>query len=102
MELGTTQPAVSQKIKRLEVQLDIRPFDHIHLGIVLTVAGQLLQQHVAVGLTGTEEGLRTITTQPAPSGTGRWRSTSPSPPTACCRTYRAPMPPSAAERQPVQ
>ncbi|KTT52312.1 LysR family transcriptional regulator [Pseudomonas oryzihabitans] len=64
-ELGTTQPAVSQQIKRLEAQLDTRLFDRIHRGIVLTAAGQLLQQHVEAGLASIDEGLRAITTQPA-------------------------------------
>jgi DNA-binding transcriptional LysR family regulator len=39
MELGTTQPAISQQIKRLEEQLAIRLFDRIYRGIELTDAG---------------------------------------------------------------
>jgi len=65
LELGTTQPAVSQQIKRLEAQLETRLFDRIHRGIVLTTAGQLLEQHVAAGLASIEEGLRAITAQSA-------------------------------------
>ena len=38
MELGTTQPAISQQIKRLEEQLTIRLFDRIYRGIELTDA----------------------------------------------------------------
>ena len=40
MELGTTQPAISQQIKRLEEQLAIRLFDRIYRGIELTDALQ--------------------------------------------------------------
>ena len=46
MELGTTQPAVSQQIKRLEEQLAVRLFDRIYRGIELTDAGMLLFEHV--------------------------------------------------------
>ena len=35
VELGTTQPAVSQQIKRLEEQLGARLFDRIYRGIEL-------------------------------------------------------------------
>ena len=41
-ELGTTQPAVSQQIKRLEKELATPLFQRVHRGIVLTDAGQLL------------------------------------------------------------
>jgi DNA-binding transcriptional LysR family regulator len=46
MELGTTQPAISQQIKRLEEQLAIRLFDRIYRGIELTDAGAVLFEHV--------------------------------------------------------
>jgi len=65
LELGTTQPAVSQQIKRLEAQLETRLFDRVHRGIVLTGAGWLLLQHVESGLASIDEGLRSITAQPA-------------------------------------
>lgn len=39
-ELGTTQPAVSQQIKRLEKELATPLFQRVHRGIVLTDAGQ--------------------------------------------------------------
>lgn len=44
VELGTTQPAVSQQIKRLEEQLGARLFDRIYRGIELTEAGVLLYE----------------------------------------------------------
>ena len=40
LELGTTQPAISQQIKRLEAQLGTRLFDRIYRGIELTEAGR--------------------------------------------------------------
>ena len=42
VELGTTQPAISQQIKRLEEQLGTRLFDRIYRGIELTEAGTIL------------------------------------------------------------
>ncbi len=62
-ELGTTQPAVSQQIKRLEKELGVRLFDRIHRGIALTEAGQLLQQHVQLGLESIDAGLAAVTAQ---------------------------------------
>ena len=63
MELGTTQPAVSQQIKRLEEQLAVRLFDRIYRGIELTDAGMLLFEHVQAGLQSIDTGLGAITEQ---------------------------------------
>lgn len=57
IELGTTQPAVSQQIKRLEAQLKLRLFDRVYRGIALTEAGNRLYQQVADGLQCFENGL---------------------------------------------
>ncbi|MGH8352403.1 MAG: choline sulfate utilization transcriptional regulator [Pseudomonas sp.] len=63
VELGTTQPAVSQQIKRLEQQLATRLFDRVYRGIVLTEAGQLLLQPVQEGLAALDAGLAAIGAQ---------------------------------------
>lgn len=63
IELGTTQPAISQQIKRLEEQLATRLFDRVYRGIALTEAGDLLLEHVQAGLQSIELGLETITGQ---------------------------------------
>src|ERR1700712_3656131 len=63
MELGTTQPAISQQIKRLEEQLAIRLFDRIYRGIELTDAGALLFEQVQGGLQAINQGLSTFTQQ---------------------------------------
>jgi putative choline sulfate-utilization transcription factor len=60
-ELGTTQPAVSQQIKRLEEQLATRLFDRIYRGIELTDAGEVLFTHVQAGLQSIDGGLVAIT-----------------------------------------
>jgi putative choline sulfate-utilization transcription factor len=57
MELGTTQPAISQQIKRLEGQLKLRLFDRVYRGIALTETGHRLYQQVAEGLHCIESGL---------------------------------------------
>jgi putative choline sulfate-utilization transcription factor len=62
-ELGTTQPAVSQQIKRLEKELAVRLFDRIHRGIALTEAGQVLLQHVQQGLETIDAGIAAITAE---------------------------------------
>ncbi|WP_271193473.1 choline sulfate utilization transcriptional regulator [Pseudomonas turukhanskensis] len=62
-ELGTTQPAVSQQIKRLEKELAVRLFDRIHRGITLTDAGQVLLVHVQQGLGTIDAGITAITAQ---------------------------------------
>lgn len=61
LELGTTQPAVSQQIKRLEEQLATRLFDRIYRGIESTDAGEVLFSHVQAGLQSIDSGLIAIT-----------------------------------------
>jgi putative choline sulfate-utilization transcription factor len=63
IELGTTQPAISQQIKRLEEQLATRLFDRIYRGIELTDAGEILFAHVQSGLQSMDAGLIAITEQ---------------------------------------
>ena len=63
VELGTTQPAVSQQIKRLEEQLATRLFDRIYRGIELTEAGTILFQQVQLGLQNIDAGLTAISAQ---------------------------------------
>ncbi len=63
VELGTTQPAISQQIKRLEEQLATRLFDRIYRGIELTEAGALLLEHVQAGLQHIDTGLLAIGNQ---------------------------------------
>jgi putative choline sulfate-utilization transcription factor len=63
LELGTTQPAISQQIKRLEEQLATRLFDRIYRGIELTDAGEVLFSHVQAGLQSMDAGLMAITQQ---------------------------------------
>jgi putative choline sulfate-utilization transcription factor len=65
LELNMTQPAVSQRIKRLEQELDVRLFDRIYRGLVLTEAGLLLHQHVQEGLKHIEVGLARLAEHPA-------------------------------------
>jgi len=57
VELGTTQPAISQQIKRLEGQLKVRLFDRVYRGIALTEAGGRLFTQVGEGLRMLEDGL---------------------------------------------
>ncbi|WP_148193706.1 choline sulfate utilization transcriptional regulator [Pseudomonas syringae] len=61
LELGTTQPAVSKQIKRLEEQLATRLFDRIYRGIELTDAGEVLFSHVQAGLQSIDSGVIAIT-----------------------------------------
>jgi len=63
IELGTTQPAVSQQIKRLEEQLATRLFDRIYRGIELTEAGEVLFSHVQSGMQSMDAGLLAVTDQ---------------------------------------
>jgi len=60
-ELGSSQPAISQQIKRLEAQLATRLFDRVYRGIVLTEAGELLLGHVQPGLDSLDAGLAAVT-----------------------------------------
>ncbi len=59
-ELGSSQPAISQQIKRLEQQLATRLFDRVYRGIVLTEAGELLLRYVQDGLQSLDAGLAAI------------------------------------------
>ncbi len=63
VELGTTQPAISQQIKRLEEQLGARLFDRIYRGIELTEGGAILFEQVQLGLQHIDAGLSAISTQ---------------------------------------
>ncbi|MCK9813036.1 MAG: LysR family transcriptional regulator [Candidatus Pseudomonas colombiensis] len=63
VELGTTQPAISQQIKRLEEQLGTRLFDRIYRGIELTEAGMILFEQVQAGLQSIDAGLSAISAQ---------------------------------------
>jgi putative choline sulfate-utilization transcription factor len=63
VELGTTQPAISQQIKRLEEQLGARLFDRIYRGIELTEGGAILFEQVQLGLQNIDAGLSAISTQ---------------------------------------
>ena len=60
VELGTTQPAISQQIKRLEEQLGTRLFDRIYRGIELTEVGAILFEQVTLGLQNIDAGLSAI------------------------------------------
>ncbi|ANY85705.1 Glycine cleavage system transcriptional activator [Pseudomonas putida] len=57
LELGTTQPAVSQQVKRLEAQLGTRLFDRIYRGIELTEAGQALFEQIHPALLAMNDGI---------------------------------------------
>jgi len=60
VELGITQPAVSQQIQRLEKQLATRLFDRVYRGIELTDSGRLLFVHVQDGLRAINLGLEAV------------------------------------------
>lgn len=60
-ELGSSQPAISQQIKRLEQQLAVRLFDRVYRGIVLTDAGTSLLRYVQDGLHSLDAGLQAVT-----------------------------------------
>ena len=64
-ELGTTQPAISQQLKRLEQRLGVRLFDRIYRGIALTETGLGLFLHVQAGLQQIDAGLQALREQPA-------------------------------------
>ena len=59
-ELGSSQPAISQQIKRLEEQLGTRLFDRVYRGIVLTDAGEALLHPVQEGLAVMDAGLQAV------------------------------------------
>ncbi|BCQ58300.1 hypothetical protein PBOI14_00500 [Pseudomonas sp. Boi14] len=63
VELGTTQPAISQQIKRLEEQLAVRLFDRIYRGIELTESAALLLDQVQAGLQSIDAGLSALSQQ---------------------------------------
>lgn len=63
VELGTTQPAISQQIKRLEERLNVRLFDRIYRGIELTESGALLLEQVQAGLQSIDAGLSALAQQ---------------------------------------
>jgi putative choline sulfate-utilization transcription factor len=62
-ELGSSQPAISQQIKRLEQQLAVRLFDRVYRGIALTEAGTLLLRYAQDGLHSLDAGLQAVTAQ---------------------------------------
>lgn len=59
-ELGSSQPAISQQIKRLEERLATRLFDRVYRGIVLTEAGETLLGPVQEGLAALDAGLEAV------------------------------------------
>ncbi|SDG44934.1 choline sulfate utilization transcriptional regulator [Phytopseudomonas seleniipraecipitans] len=59
-ELGSSQPAISQQIKRLEEQVAARLFDRVYRGIVLTEAGEALLGPVQEGLAALDAGLDAV------------------------------------------
>ncbi|GGJ95082.1 choline sulfate utilization transcriptional regulator [Pseudomonas matsuisoli] len=59
-ELGTSQPAVSQQIKRLERQLEVRLFDRVHRGLRLTEAGEILLVATQDGLLKLDGGIAAV------------------------------------------
>ena len=63
LELGTTQPAISQQLKRLESRLGIRLFDRIYRGNALTEAGLGLFLQVQAGLQQIDAGLQALSAQ---------------------------------------
>jgi putative choline sulfate-utilization transcription factor len=64
-ELGTTQPAISQQIQRLERQLAARLFERVYRGIELTASGGLLLDHVQEALEAVRAGVEAVNARPA-------------------------------------
>jgi LysR family glycine cleavage system transcriptional activator len=65
-ELGVTQGAISQRIRKLEELLDLQLFERRTRALVLTNAGQTLATAVADGLSRIALGLEEIGRPPAP------------------------------------
>lgn len=63
-ELGTTQPAVSQQIQRLEAQLGTSLFERVYRGIVLTPSGVVLLDHVQDALEMVRAGIDAVSAHP--------------------------------------
>jgi LysR family glycine cleavage system transcriptional activator len=59
-ELGVTQGAISQRIRRLEETLEIRLFERLTRAMALTSQGRLLATAVGEGLARIDEGLAEI------------------------------------------
>ncbi|WP_210542720.1 LysR substrate-binding domain-containing protein [Rhodoferax sp. PAMC 29310] len=62
--LGTTQPAISQHIKRLEESLGTALFERVYRGLKLTPQGLLLLAHVQRGLESLDLGVQAVRSQP--------------------------------------
>lgn len=58
--MNISSAAVSQQIRQLETQLDVKLFERLHRKIVLTEDGKLLHQYTQQGFTALEEGVRQI------------------------------------------
>lgn len=65
-ELGVTQGAVSQRIRRLDEMVDLRLFERLTRALVLTSQGQTLATAVGDGLARIDRGLAEIGRQRAP------------------------------------
>jgi DNA-binding transcriptional LysR family regulator len=59
-ELQLTQPALSKRIKRLEVMVDSQLFDRVGNHVVVTEAGQLLQQQAPQIISDIEDAVQNI------------------------------------------
>lgn len=64
VELGMTQPAVSQQMQRLERELGTRLFERVHRGIALTAAGQALLAPVQQALELVREAVAVVRERP--------------------------------------
>jgi putative choline sulfate-utilization transcription factor len=65
VELGMTQPAVSQQMQRLERELGNRLFERVHRGIVLTASGQALLAPVQQALDLVRDAVAVASAQPS-------------------------------------
>lgn len=59
--------AVSQQIRQLETQLEVKLFERQHRKVVLTPEGKLLHQYAQQGFTALEEGVRQISHDTTPN-----------------------------------